>query len=362
MTVPSRPTRVHPLVSLTASYAWRLLVVAAAVIAVLVLIGKLPVTMLTLVVATFLSRVLVPVAGWLERRGLGPGLAAAVALIGFLLTAGATIGLIGIAVFNEADDIGPTISDAVQEIETWLVEDSPFPIDQNDVDRFRDNITSGLRATVSSSGGGLLSGVTRVFEGIVGLLLGLVITFFAIKDRRRFHRWLIGLAPAERRPVAERMTRRGWDTIGGYLRGAAALGVVEGVAIGLTLTFVGAELALPMAALTFIAAFVPFVGAIVAGVLAVLIALATAGLSAAVIVAVVAVLVQQFDNDLLAPLIYGKALSLHPVVVLLAITTGGSLFGLVGSFLAVPVVAVVVNVVNEARRNDVPPQETVTTS
>ena len=105
-----------------------------------------------------------------------------------------------------------------------------------------------------------------------------------------------------------------------------------------------------MALVTFLAAFVPVVGAIVAGVLAVLVALATAGGTGAIVVAVVAFVVQQLDNDVLAPVVYGRALELHPVVILLAILAGGSAFGLVGSFLAVPVVAVVVNVAAEARR------------
>lgn len=143
------------------------------------------------------------------------------------------------------------------------------------------------------------------------------------------------------------MAARAWETVGGYLRGAALLGFVEGVAMGITLALVGAKLAAPVALVTFITAFVPFVGAIVSGVVAVLVALATGGVDAAAVVAAVAavtVVIQQFDNDLLAPLVYGRALNLHPVVVLLAITAGGALFGLAGSILAVPVTAVVVNV------------------
>ncbi len=184
---------------------------------------------------------------------------------------------------------------------------------------------------------------------LIGAVLGLIITFFAIKDGDRFLIWARGLLPPRRRELADVLARQAWTTLGGYLRGAALLGVVEGAVIGLALTLVGAKLALPVAVLTFMAAFVPLVGAVVAGAVAVLVALATAGLDGALILLVVAVLVQQFDNDLLAPLVYGRALNLHPVVVLLAITTGGALFGLLGSFLAVPFTAVVVNVVAAGR-------------
>jgi predicted PurR-regulated permease PerM len=101
--------------------------------------------------------------------------------------------------------------------------------------------------------------------------------------------------------------------------------------------------------LTFIAAFVPFVGAVFAGVIAALVALATASPTAALIVAVVALLVQQFDNDLIAPLVYGRAVKLHPLVVLLSITAGGALFGFPGTFLAVPVTAVAMAMLRETR-------------
>jgi predicted PurR-regulated permease PerM len=118
------------------------------------------------------------------------------------------------------------------------------------------------------------------------------------------------------------------------------LGAVEGVVIGITLVLVGAGLALPVAVLTFFAAFFPFVGAIAAGVVAVAVALVTSGPAAAGIVAIVAVVVQQLDGDVLAPVIYGKALQLHPLVVIVAIASGGALAGLIGAFVAVPLVAV----------------------
>ena len=344
--------KVHPTVVWLSSYAWRLLVLAAALVAILWLLGQIRVTMLAIVLATLLSRALLPVGDVLRRRGLPPALAAAIAVLGFLFTFGSALALIGVAVANEAEDIGPTVSAAIDDVEEWVVEDSPFPVEQEDVDRLRKSVTSGAGDAVSSAGGGIASGVFIAFETVFALFLGLVLTFFMVKDGRRFASYLVTLFPDERQDVTRRMAKRGWDTVGGYLRGAATLGIVEGVVIAITLRLVGAELAVPMGALTFIGAFIPFLGAIAAGVLAVLVALATAGLPGAVIVAVVAFVVQQLDNDLLAPIVYGRALSLHPVVVLLAITAGGGLFGLAGSFLAVPVTAVIINVIAESRNGD----------
>jgi predicted PurR-regulated permease PerM len=121
------------------------------------------------------------------------------------------------------------------------------------------------------------------------------------------------------------------------------------VLIGITSLLVGADLVAPVMLITFLAAFVPIVGAVVAGIIAVLVALVTAGTVPAVVVAIVAIVVQQLDNDLLAPVIYGRALQLHPLVVLLGIAAGGALFGFVGTIFAVPVLAVVLNAVDEVR-------------
>jgi predicted PurR-regulated permease PerM len=262
-------------------------------------------------------------------------------MIGFLLLLGAVMAVVGVAVANQFADLGPTGSEGVDGLERWLVEDSPFDLDQARVDRFRAEASRSAGQLLRASGGALASGAAVAAEVVLGLVVGLIITFFALKDGERFVSWVRRQLPEHRRELAGRLASRSWRTLGGYLRGCALLGLVEGATIATALTLVGAELAVPMALITFLAAFVPVVGAIVAGVLSVLVALATAGVVPAVVVAGVALVVQQLDNDLLAPLVYGRALELHPVVILLAILAGGSAFGLIGSFLAVPVVAVV---------------------
>jgi predicted PurR-regulated permease PerM len=341
--------RVHPAFDRLAAYSWRLLVIGAALAVALWLAGQIWVAFVPLVVTLFLTRILAQPAAWLRRR-LPPSLAAAVALVGFLLLLGGVLTGIGVAAANQFSDLGPTVSRAVDDLERWLVEDSPFDVDKDDIDRFRREGSQRIGEALRASGGAVASGAAAAAEVVLALVLGLIVTFFALKDGDHFLGWVRHQLPEDRRELVARLAAQAWRTLGGYLRGAALLGLVEGVAIAVTLALVGAELAVPMALVTFLAAFVPVVGAIVAGVLAVLVALATAGGTAAVVVAVVALVVQQLDNDVLAPLVYGRALELHPVVILLAILAGGSAFGLPGSFLAVPVVAVAVNVAAEARR------------
>lgn len=343
-----RPT-VAPTVEWLAAWSWRLLVIGAALVAMLWLIGRTWVVFLSLLVVALLARILASPAQWLRGRGWRAGLAAATVLLGFLVLMASAVTLIGVAVAGELDQIGPTVSVAVDDLEDWLVEDSPFEIDRADIAGFRRDAGKTAGDALRASSGTLVSGAVVLVEVFVSVLLGLIVTFFALKDGDRFAAWALGLVPEDRRGLASRLAGRAWETLGGYLRGAALLGLIEGAIIGTTLVLVGAELAVPVATITFLAAFVPFVGAIVSGVVATGVALATGGADAALIVLVVVVVVQQLDNDLLAPVVYGRALNLHPVVVLLAIAGGGALFGIVGSFLAVPVTAVVVNVAAEAR-------------
>jgi predicted PurR-regulated permease PerM len=340
---------VNPVIDRMAAYSWRLLVIAGALGGALWVMGQIWVAFVPPLVAVFLARILMPPTAWLRAKGMSSGLAAAAAMVAFLLLLSGVLAGIGMAVANEFDDLGPTVSEAVDDLERWLVEDSPFEIDRAEIDRFRKEAGQSIGDALRTSGGKVAEGAAVAAEVALGLLLGLIVTFFVLKDGDHFLAWARRHLPEEKHELAARVAGRSWRTLGGYLRGAALLGFVEGIAIAVALTVVGAELAFPMALITFLAAFVPVVGAIVAGILAILVALATAGGAAAVIVAIVALVIQQLDNDVLAPVVYGKALQLHPVVVLLAILAGGSAFGLIGSFLAVPVVAVAVNAAAEAR-------------
>jgi predicted PurR-regulated permease PerM len=316
---------------------------------VLWLVAQLWVIMLALIVAVFMARALMGPANWLRRRGARPAVAALGAMAGFGMVVVGVGSLIVPAVVDEFTDLGPTIAEATDDIERWLVEDSPFDINQGDLDQFRDQAGESVSRALRSSGGKVVDGLLAAVEVLTGLLLAAITTFFLLKDGDRFTNWLLTFMPERSQPTIARLGSRAWRTLGGYLKGGAILGVLEAAIIGLTLVIMGASLVLPVMVLTFSAAFIPFAGAILAGVVAVMVALATAGPGAALVVGIVAVVVQQLDNDFLAPLVYGKALELHPLAVLFGIAGGSALFGAVGAVLAVPVTAVVLNVIFEAR-------------
>jgi predicted PurR-regulated permease PerM len=343
---------VHPVVVQAGAYAWRLIAVGIVGWALLKLLSALWVLVLAGAVATLLARALDPVANVFRRLRWPPALVAATTLVGFLLVLAGILTLLVPAIVDEFSDLGPTIEDAVDDLEDWLVEDSPFDVSRQDIDDFREQSRDRVTQSLEAQSGAVVSGTVVAFEVITGLVLSLIATFFLLKDGGRFGAWIVSLMPQERRALVTRLAARSWQTLGGYLKGSATLGVIEGVIIGFTVWLVGGSLAVPVAVITFFAAFLPFAGAILAGTVAVLVTLVTAGPGDALIVLIVAVLVQQFDNDLLAPIVFGKNLELHPLIVLGAIVAGSTLFGVFGAVLAVPVTAVAINVLADWRAHD----------
>lgn len=337
-TASSQPPRVPRWLEVATAWSWRLLVVGLAVVAGGVVAARLRIVLLPIGIALLLTTVLFPVRRLLTDRGVP----LALAMLGTVVVFFGTITLVGWVIvpplIDEFSGLDTTLEAAADDVSEWLV-NGPLNLDRGVVADARTRIEqSATDARLSE--GALIDGATLAGELLAGLLLSLVVTFFLVKDGPDLQRALLSRFP-ERRQVQLRAAGNGaWGALGGYLRGAAALGALEGAVIGITMFLVGADLAIPVAALTFLAAFFPFVGAIAAGVIAVSVTLVTSGTAPAAVVAVVAVVVQQLDGDLLAPVIYGRALQLHPLTVIVALTTGAAIAGIVGAFIAVPLVAV----------------------
>ncbi len=340
---------IHPTIVRLASYSWRFLVIGAALAVVLWGVGQLSVVALPIAVALLLTRALQPAATFLRDRGLPPALAAVSVVLGFVAVLAAATWFIVPSVAGQFDDVQETVTEGVDDLQAWLVDDGPFDLTQDDIDDAREWVVDRGGELLRNSSSALTSGAFLLASLLAGAVLSLLLCFFMVKDGPRALDWGRSLLPAGRRGVADRLCRRIWQTLGGYLLGSSVLGAVESAVIGATVALVGGTLIAPIMILTFAAAFVPLVGAVAAGAVAVLVTLVTAGTTEALIVLVVAILVQQFDGDLLAPIVYGKALEIHPAVILVVIAAGGSLFGFVGVLLAVPVTAVIINCAAELR-------------
>lgn len=341
--------RVPERVRTAAAWSWRLLIIGAAAYAALWLIGQLSVVLLPIAIALLITRALEPIASRMRDQGVPDALAAALTVIAALAVVVGALWFIAPAVADEFAELGPTVAAAVSDLEDWIVDDAPVDISRDDLDEARDWMVERGGELLRSSGGALTSGAFILASIAVGGVLAIFLTFFMVKDGARALSWGRQQLRPRHRNAVDRVFRRAWRTLGGYLGGSAILGTVEGLSIGLTVWLVGGTLVLPIMVLTFAAAFVPLVGAVAAGALAVLVTLVTAGTTEAIIVLVVAVLVQQFDSDLLAPIVFGRALELHPAIILVTITAGGSLFGFAGVLLAVPVTAIVLNGIAELR-------------
>lgn len=340
---------INPALERAAAHAWRIIVIGVVCLAALWLLRQARVVFFPIVIAAFLTRALSPVSGWLRRHRWRPGLAAVASIIGFFVLLAGVLALTVPSFADEIDSVGPTLTSAIDDVENWFADDSPIPISHASFDRLRERVADEVDELRRSSDGDLTDRATLMAEVVTGALLAVILTFFMLRDGARFSAWLCSRARAERQPRLRRALDSAWTALAGYLRGATLLGVVESAIIGITLFIAGGSLIAPVMLITFLGAFIPIVGAVVTGAVAVLVALVTGGTGATIAVAVVALLVQQFDNDLLSPIIYGRTLSLHPVVILLSVVAGGALFGIVGTALAVPVVAVSVNGVKAYR-------------
>jgi putative heme transporter len=320
--------------------AWRSLVIALAVLAVGGLLWKLRVVVLALLVALLVTSVLAPAVVALARHGHRSLTATWIVLVGSVLIACGLFAVVIVPTVGESEAIVDAVSDGVVDIENWLV-DGPLGVERSTIREVTEDPLARLGELAQASSSVIFAGVRTVGEILAGALLAIVLTVLLLKDGRQFQAWMLDHLPERHHDEIAATAGRAWGALAGFIRGAALLGLVEGIVIGVTLWLVGSPLYGPVAVLTFMAAFFPVVGAIVAGAVAVLVALAAGGPVQALIVLAVAVTVQQLDADLLAPLIYGRSLSVHPAVVVLVLTGGGVLGGIAGAFVAVPITGAV---------------------
>ncbi len=289
--------------------------------------------------ALLLASVLWPPTAWLRRRGVKPALAALLSLLGFLVVLIGSLALLAPSVTSQVGDIATQAIGGLQRIQDY-VKGPPLNLNDTQVDTAVQAVTDRLQGSATRVASGVLTGVGAVTSALVTGALALVLAFFFIKDGPKFLPWLNGVVGQRAGRHLDVVLTRSWATLGSFIQGQAAVGLVDAVLIGIGLVVLGVPLALPLAVLTFFGGFVPIIGAFVVGALAVLVALVTKGTTTALIVTAIIFAVQQVEGNVLQPMLQGRSLRLHPGVVLLAVAAGGGLFGIAGAFLSVPVVAV----------------------
>jgi predicted PurR-regulated permease PerM len=333
--------RVPAVLDKAAAFGWRFLVVLATVAVLFYLLVRLRLVVIPMVLALFLTALLAPPERWLERRGWPPAAATFTVLTGAVLLLVAVGSVVVPQFVVGLGPLGESVLDAVRRLERWLAQ-GPLRLSRADVEGFVDQAIEQVRANASGIASGVLGGAVLAIEVLAGLVLLVVVTFFFVKDGERIMEWFYGLFPESRRPQMREVSERIWRTIGAYIRGVAVIAVVDAVLIAVGLLILRVPLVIPLAVLVFFGAFLPLVGAFVSGLLAVLVALVTGGLVQALLVVALIVGIQQVEGHVLAPIVLGRAVQLHPLVVILVLTTGAVIGGVIGAFLAVPIAAVMV--------------------
>ncbi|WP_350347645.1 AI-2E family transporter [Agromyces sp. G08B096] len=288
-------------------------------------------------IAIILAAAAAPLVAWLRRHGWPAMLATWVTLLGSLIVLGAVVTGIVFAVRNQWDELVLSASEGFDDLLGWA-ETLPIPIDQAQIDDARDAIVDFV--TSAEFGTGALAGVSAAAEVVTGALLVVVVLFFLLKDGDRIWEFFLRPFQGERLERGRRIGVTSVKVLGGYVRGTAVVAFVDAAAIGIGLAVLQVPLALPLAVIVFLGAFIPLVGATVAGILAALVALVANGPIVALIVVAIVIAVNQLEGDLLQPVVMAQSLKLHPLVILVALTAGTILGGIIGAVLAVPITAV----------------------
>ena len=310
-----------------------LLVVSALVFGM----TQLSLVVIPVVIALILAAAINPLMRWMRSRRVPDILATWLALLALIIVLGGIGWLIVNAVRNQWGDLIASAKDGILQLQE-AVSHLPFGLSSEQFSSMQDAIAGFL--TSSQFGSGALAGVSAATGFLTGLVLMVVVLFFFLKDGPRIWEFLLRPFDGEHYARARRIGDKTVSTLGGYVRGTATVAAVDAIGIGAALAILQVPLALPLAAIVFLTSFIPLVGATAAGILAALVALVANGPGVALIVIIVVVAVNQLEGNFLQPVVMARSLKLHALVILLALTIGTIVGGIVGAVLSVPIAAV----------------------
>jgi predicted PurR-regulated permease PerM len=329
---------VSPLVRKVAAWSWRLLIIFGALVAVLWLIKRLEIIVVPVALATMLAALLMPAVDFLDRRGAPRGGAVALVLLSGIAVVGGILTFVVSQFIEGMPALGEQVTRSIDGMRVWLVE-GPLNLSRDQIDNAGNAAIEAVRNNQERLTSGALSTAGTITEIVTGALLVLFTLIFLLHGGRNIFGFVTKVFPENVRDRVRGAGRAGFHSLIGYVRATFLVALVDAIGIGTGLAIMGVPLALPLASLVFLGAFVPLVGAVITGFLAVIVALLTKGLFYALITLGLILAVQQLEGHVLQPLVMGRAVSIHPLAVVLAIAGGGVLAGIVGALLAVPAVA-----------------------
>ncbi len=329
-------------VDLAASWAWRFLIIVLAGYVVARVLGFFSVVTLPIVVALLFAALVTPLVNLMHRIGVPRGVAAIVVVIGGLAFVAAMLTFAGQQVANGANDLATSTVKGLDEIKIWL-KDGPLNASDSQINTYIDQAQKAI--TPSAEGGSILSRVTEVGSAlghvVAGFFIVLFSTYFFLADGERIWAWLVRLAPRTAREAIDTSGRVAWVSLTQFVRATVIVALVDAVGIMIVAAVLQVPFVLAIGVLVFIGAFIPMVGATVAGTVAILVALVDQGPVTALLMLGGVVLVQQIEGHVLQPFLMGRWVSLHPLGVILAIGCGVIVAGISGALIAVPLAAAV---------------------
>ncbi|BDI23576.1 AI-2E family transporter [Herbiconiux sp. L3-i23] len=326
-------------VRIAGAWSWRILAIAGVLAIVTFLIVQLRLIVIPLLIAMLFAALLVPLVNFLVRHRWPKWLAIAIAELGTIAAVTALVWLVVTQVIRGFDDLRQQTIESYDQLKQYLL-DSPLHLTEGQINDWVQSIVAAIQQDSQVVVSGALSVGSTLGHVLTGVLLTLFATLFLLIDGRGIWRWIVRLFPRRARTAVDGAGQAGWLTLGNFVRVQILVAFIDAVGIGLGAFILQVPLAIPIAVLVFLGSFVPVLGAVVTGALAVFIALVYNGLWPAVIMLGVVLLVQQIEGHVLQPLIMGTAVKVHPLAVVLAVGSGAILAGIPGTLFAVPVVAV----------------------
>jgi len=332
----------------SAAWSWRLLLLAAALYVAARVAALLYIVVVPCAAAILLTALLQPLTARLRRRGMSRLAATWCTLLLAIVLLGGAGWLVTTRVQADYPSLVTQFKHTTTQVQAWLA-GPPFHLHTGSLQQLSNDVVKYLSQHKSAVEGTVVTGSRIVVELLAGVVLCFFVSFFLIKDGDRIWQWLTSRFQPERKRRAGLAGAAAWQAVVYYVRGTSAVAAIHAVVMGITLTIIGAPLVVPLALFMFVAAFVPLVGVLVAGAVALLVVLATKGWIAAIIVFVVMIVMNQLEGHLLQPQVVGKMVRLHPLAVILVLAVGGVVAGIAGAVVAVPITAAVTSAARALR-------------
>ncbi|MBM7815752.1 putative PurR-regulated permease PerM [Brevibacterium paucivorans] len=350
-----KPPYVAPGLKLAAAWSWRFLVIVAAVAVAFWGLSKVSILVLPCLIALLLAALMAPVVSFLDRHKWPHTLSVVTTFLGFILVVLGLLAFTGQQIVVGFPALAHQVVLGVNKLNAFI-QNNPFGIDSTVItgylDEFNTKALDWLQKSQGKIASGALGAASSIGNFVTGLLITLFASFFFLFDGGRIFNWFVRLLPKPAQPKSVAAAVNGWNSLVQYVRVQVLVAAIDAVGIGIGALALGIPLAFPLTVLVFLASFIPLVGAVLTGVIAVLVALVSKGLVSAIIMLIVVVAVQQLEGNVLQPFLMGKAVAVHPLAVVLAVTGGGVLFGIPGALFAVPFVAMLNTVVLTLSGND----------